>query len=130
MGSVGAETLARLTAMIPPGVTPRPKHWATVEVRLGTPLPRDYKELIDTYGGGQFDFHISLLEPDPQNGLYDLLEDNDGLVISLKGSGRSDWRSRRNFGSTAAASSPGPPPTTGGTCTGWYVRARTPSTGR
>lgn len=49
-----------------------PKAWATTEGALGTPLPRDYKELIDRLGGGRVEEYLYLLEPDSPNAHYDL----------------------------------------------------------
>ncbi|MFI6944132.1 SMI1/KNR4 family protein [Streptomyces sp. NPDC050418] len=40
-----------------------PVDWPEAEARLGTPLPADYKELIEVFGGGQFNDWISLHQP-------------------------------------------------------------------
>ena len=77
-------SLARLVELIPPTATPVSKDWDAVEGRLGTPLPQDYRDLVDTYGGGQFDAHISLLEPGSPGEVYDLFVDNDGLMSDLE----------------------------------------------
>ncbi|MEV6319248.1 SMI1/KNR4 family protein [Streptomyces sp. NPDC051776] len=66
-------SLTRLTQLVPPAVTPEPKGWSLVENELGTALPQDYKELIDTYGGGLFDGVLWLLEPGCANKHYDIL---------------------------------------------------------
>ncbi|MEU8792620.1 SMI1/KNR4 family protein [Streptomyces sp. NPDC048643] len=52
-----------LTEIIPPGAPRRSRDWATAEHQLGTLLPEDYKELVETYGGGVFDETIRLLDP-------------------------------------------------------------------
>ncbi|MDX3453341.1 SMI1/KNR4 family protein [Streptomyces sp. ME02-8801-2C] len=64
----------RLTEIIPPGAPRRPRDWATAEQQLGTPLPEDYKELVETYGGGVFDETIWLLDPECPDEDYNLLE--------------------------------------------------------
>ena len=50
-----------------------PKDWAPVEEALGTALPEDYKQLVDTYGGGVFDETVWVLEPGCTVDDYDLL---------------------------------------------------------
>ncbi|MGI5197358.1 SMI1/KNR4 family protein [Streptomyces sp. CA-288835] len=59
--------------MVPTASTPSGKDWRLIEDEVGTSLPRDYKELIDTYGGGLFDNCLWLLEPGCANKHYDLL---------------------------------------------------------
>ncbi|WP_330334492.1 Lsr2 family protein [Streptomyces sp. NBC_00536] len=56
--------LAALTALCPPpeSVPPAPD-WNQVERELGMRLPQDYKELVATYGPGQFCGFISLHQP-------------------------------------------------------------------
>lgn len=62
----------RLSGLIPPATPRRSRDWATVERQLGTPLPDDYKELIETYGGGVFDETIWLLDPECPDEDYNL----------------------------------------------------------
>lgn len=50
-----------------------PKAWEATETELGTPLPGDYKELIDRMGGGRVEEYMYLLEPDSPNEHYDLV---------------------------------------------------------
>ncbi|WP_326594256.1 SMI1/KNR4 family protein [Streptomyces sp. NBC_01294] len=50
---------------------PKPS-WGRIRTRLGHALPEDYKQLIDTYGGGLFDETIWVLEPDCPDKNYDL----------------------------------------------------------
>jgi hypothetical protein len=64
--------LARLTQLLPPSDMPS-RDWGAVEQQLGTPLPDDYKELVDTYGGGVFDESVWLLEPGCPRPRYDLI---------------------------------------------------------
>ncbi len=66
-------TVARITELVPPPAPPRPRDWETVEAQLGTPLPEDYKQLVDLYGGGVFDEVVWLLEPGCPVEDYDLL---------------------------------------------------------
>jgi SMI1-KNR4 cell-wall len=61
----------------PPGGTPPSPCWAEVSARLGTALPADYVELLETYGGGQFDGYLYLLEPFAPNDSYDLMHAAD-----------------------------------------------------
>ncbi|MET9802199.1 SMI1/KNR4 family protein [Streptomyces sp. NPDC006368] len=62
-----------LTRLCPPPLAPRPVTWSPVEHALGTRLPNDYKQLIETYGGGIFDETIWVLEPDCVDEDYDLV---------------------------------------------------------
>ncbi|MFB7282257.1 hypothetical protein ACFCZV_34700 [Streptomyces hydrogenans] len=45
-------TLATLTQLVPPPARPTATDWNAVETLLQTPLPTDYKHLLDTYGPG------------------------------------------------------------------------------
>ncbi|MEU2510139.1 SMI1/KNR4 family protein [Streptomyces sp. NPDC007863] len=56
--------LTALTALCrPPAVVPPAPNWPQVEDTLGKALPQDYKELITTYGPGQFCGFITLYQP-------------------------------------------------------------------
>ncbi|MEV0929041.1 SMI1/KNR4 family protein [Streptomyces spongiicola] len=46
--------------------------WSGVPVELRTLLPDDYREMIDTFGGGSFDRHIWIHSPRKQGEPYDL----------------------------------------------------------
>ncbi|GGW62193.1 hypothetical protein GCM10010503_44300 [Streptomyces lucensis JCM 4490] len=60
-GSSWAERLCVLTGWEP---VPRPAvDWRAAEAELGTPLPRDYKEIVDLFGTGTFDDYVDLLVP-------------------------------------------------------------------
>lgn len=37
--------------------------WAATEAALGTPLPGDYKDIVDAFGPGSFDEYLDLLVP-------------------------------------------------------------------
>ncbi|MFB6627036.1 SMI1/KNR4 family protein [Streptomyces sp. NPDC056374] len=63
----------RLTRVVPPPAEQRPWAWAEIEERLGGALPEDFRDLVDTYGGGVFDETIWILEPDCAEPGYDLL---------------------------------------------------------
>ncbi|MEU0786107.1 SMI1/KNR4 family protein [Streptomyces sp. NPDC006173] len=63
----------RLTEIIPPDAARRSRDWAAAEQQLGTPLPEDYKELVETYGGGVFDETIWLLDPQCPDEDYNIL---------------------------------------------------------
>jgi hypothetical protein len=64
----------RLSEMIPASAPRRPRDWTAVERQLGTPLPDDYKELVEIYGGGVFDETVWLLDPECPDGDYNLLD--------------------------------------------------------
>ncbi|MBO8191781.1 SMI1/KNR4 family protein [Streptomyces oryzae] len=57
--------LPRITERVPPPVEPVNGHgdWAVVEQELGTPLPDDYKQLVETYGRGDFWGALCLCTP-------------------------------------------------------------------
>jgi hypothetical protein len=59
---IAFDTLVRLCP--PPADPPPPVDWAQAERALGTALPADYKQLVETYGDGIFDETIWLLVPD------------------------------------------------------------------
>ncbi|WP_445528329.1 hypothetical protein [Streptomyces cyslabdanicus] len=60
-GASWAEKLCILTGWVP---VPQPAvDWPAVEADLGTPLPRDYKEIVDLFGPGGFDEYVDLLVP-------------------------------------------------------------------
>jgi hypothetical protein len=47
----------------PPDHIPIQIDWGVVEAGLGTPLPADYKALIETYGPGTFDDFLTVFQP-------------------------------------------------------------------
>ncbi|MEU7277477.1 SMI1/KNR4 family protein [Streptomyces sp. NPDC045431] len=68
----------RLAEVIPPPAASEPKNWPEVEATLGSKLPRDYKDLVEAFGGGVFDDAVWLLEPHCAHPSYDLLKENAG----------------------------------------------------
>ncbi|MFD9245223.1 SMI1/KNR4 family protein [Streptomyces sp. NPDC059556] len=80
------DALDRLLAIFPAPDEPRAKSWDEVERTIGVALPRDYKELVRVYGGGNWDDYLHVLEPGCPNDDYDLVawarnqaEDLEGL---------------------------------------------------
>ena len=68
--------LDRIFSITPP-VESRSKlghNWTSINKRLGFRLPTDYMRLVDTYGAGQFDTYLWLLEPDCSEVNCDLFE--------------------------------------------------------
>lgn len=53
------ERLIRITGWTQPAQRPD-LDWAEVESRLGTPLPSDYKRMVETFGEGAFDGYLRL----------------------------------------------------------------------
>ncbi|MBV9022448.1 MAG: SMI1/KNR4 family protein, partial [Streptomycetaceae bacterium] len=76
--------LQRLVRLAPPAVTPPPTDWSDAERRLGRPLPQDYKELVDTYGSGEFDEHVRLRGPDDTAAGRGIISMNDGYFEELE----------------------------------------------
>ncbi|SFX79202.1 recombinase family protein [Streptomyces atratus] len=69
--------------------------WATVESRLGTALPRDYKELVERFGYGDFDDYLGLLVPDGPPGSLDLVEFNEFWARAAAEDGGGPWEPSR-----------------------------------
>ncbi|MFE4369812.1 histone-like nucleoid-structuring protein Lsr2 [Streptomyces sp. NPDC056835] len=62
-----------LTDICPPPTAPPPApDWDQVEAELGMRLPHDYKQLLTTYGPGQFCGFITLYQPHAANEWTDL----------------------------------------------------------
>ncbi|MBT2401456.1 SMI1/KNR4 family protein [Streptomyces sp. ISL-100] len=78
-------SIARLTQLVPPPSEVREKDWASAEQELGVGLPLDYKELIHTYGGSNWDDYLYVLEPGCPNDNYDLIEWEDQQTEALDG---------------------------------------------
>ena len=79
-----ATPLDRLRRLIPPPAGDgHHRDWAAVEERLGLPLPQDYKDLVDLYGGGQFSDHVGLLVQPPTRIGSELVTYNDGHMGDL-----------------------------------------------
>ncbi|MDI3407505.1 SMI1/KNR4 family protein [Streptomyces cavernicola] len=62
-----------LTRICPPPHPGRSVNWPAVEQQLRLALPADYKQLVETYGGGVFADSLRLLEPDGADDMYDLV---------------------------------------------------------
>ena len=76
--------IQRLTDLVPPpSVAPPRPDWSRVSAALGTEVPPDYVELIDLYGGGQFDGYLWLLEPFSANESYDLVRSYEERTEAL-----------------------------------------------
>lgn len=72
-----SRTVDRLTEIVtPPQSAGIEVDWEEVARAVGTPVPADYVELIERYGGGRFDEYLWLLEPDARS-YYDLTEKID-----------------------------------------------------
>ena len=63
----------RLTELVAPSGPRRSRDWPAVERELGTTLPADYRQLVETYGGGVFDETIWLLDPACPDEDYELI---------------------------------------------------------
>ncbi|MEE4540461.1 SMI1/KNR4 family protein [Streptomyces sp. V4-01] len=76
-------SLDRLSRLVPPPSAPQARDWAAAEDRIGRPLPRDFKELVDVYGGGDFDGHLGLLVPPPTRTGSEIAGYNDDRMDEL-----------------------------------------------
>lgn len=56
--------ISSLVELVDPPTRPAPTDWSSVEERLGTRLPADYKNLIDVYGQGAFHGDLAIIGPD------------------------------------------------------------------
>ncbi|QKW05085.1 SMI1/KNR4 family protein [Streptomyces sp. NA04227] len=62
--------MIELTGWEPLGLT---VDWAAIEGELGAPLPPDYKQLYEAFGGGIFSDSVSFLARDKPFGAFDFL---------------------------------------------------------
>jgi hypothetical protein len=63
-----------ISALIPPVRPQLPEpSWTPIEEQLGLRLPRDYKRLVEAYGGGSFDGFLWVLQPFGRAASLDLL---------------------------------------------------------
>lgn len=77
-------SLERLRQLVPPPqAPPAVPDWAATEGRIGRALPQDFKELVEAYGGGDFDGHLSLLVPPPTRTGSEIAGYNDGRMDEL-----------------------------------------------
>ncbi|MFJ3492990.1 SMI1/KNR4 family protein [Streptomyces sp. NPDC086091] len=64
----------QLTALVTPSARSVPRQdWSEVAEEVGFDLPKDYRKLVDVYGGGCFDSYLWVLEPRCKNRHFDLL---------------------------------------------------------
>jgi hypothetical protein len=74
----------QLTKLVPPPPHPlergQPATWDDVEARLGTPLPDDYKALINTYGTGSFNDFLYVFNPFASNRYRNLFALKDDIL--------------------------------------------------
>jgi hypothetical protein len=61
-----------------------PEQWAAVEAAIGTPLPADYKEYIQTYGLGNIDHFITIYTPFTQYKYVNLVEQQKMKLDALR----------------------------------------------
>ncbi|MFF4535330.1 SMI1/KNR4 family protein [Streptomyces aureus] len=67
--------LSRLAGLLcEPATLERSWDWEAVEAELGAALPRDYRELVEAFGGGLLDEYLLLLEPGCPHDVYDLVK--------------------------------------------------------
>jgi hypothetical protein len=68
------QSLRDLVALVPPADAGRRHHdWDGVRAALGTDIPPDFVELVDTYGSGQFDELLWIYEPGCVNRYLDFV---------------------------------------------------------
>jgi hypothetical protein len=75
------------TVMEPPREPAETRHgndWRSVEKKLGTELPADYKELINVYGTGVVDHFLWVLNPFSKNKNLNLLDAGNAQLIALR----------------------------------------------
>ncbi|MFK0117202.1 SMI1/KNR4 family protein [Streptomyces sp. NPDC090994] len=113
--------LARLTQIIAPPSEPGNTDWDAAQGQLGVVLPTDYKDLISTYGGSNWDDYLYLLQPGCPNDNYDLIEWEDQQTEALEGL----WEFEKKPDELADAGSRVIPwaTTDNGECLYWLVRA-------
>ncbi|MFG2554575.1 SMI1/KNR4 family protein [Streptomyces sp. NPDC048581] len=113
--------LTRLTQIIAPPSEPGNTDWDSVEGQLGVALLADYKQLIRTYGGSNWDDYLYLLEPGCPNDNYDLIEWEVQQTEALEGL----WEFEEKPAELADAASRVIPwaSTDNGECLYWLVRA-------
>lgn len=61
-----------LLACVPAGQGSGRHDWTQVHQRLGFVTPRDYEQIVDTYGAGEFDEFLLVLDPQNDNPYLDL----------------------------------------------------------
>lgn len=66
--------------------------WADVEARLGTPLPGDYKQLVEIFGEGAFDGYLDFHVPDAHVRTSDIVRHSKWLSEWAASHGSRLWR--------------------------------------
>lgn len=80
-----ASALASLREIVPPPAGSRPGvDWKRVEATIGSPLPHDYKDLVETYGPGVFDDFVWVLHPEVENPTLNLLAEGGRTLDALR----------------------------------------------
>lgn len=85
--------IARLLNVMPAPVEPEEAtgDWEVVKTSLGTGLPQDYRSFVETYGTGQVDDFLGVLNPFSAGPFYNLLSAGrahlDGLIQLRSGLG-------------------------------------------
>jgi hypothetical protein len=59
-----SENIEQLRHVLPESTPGGSKDWASITLKMGIELPRDYKEFVDTFGGGYIDDYLYVMEPD------------------------------------------------------------------
>ncbi|MDT0396260.1 MULTISPECIES: SMI1/KNR4 family protein [Streptomyces] len=78
--------VARLCELLPPPVSGGDAvNWAEIERTTGLALPADYREFVETYGGGEIDEYLSVSTPPVPGSPYgDLLDGVDPALGCLE----------------------------------------------
>lgn len=71
------------TVSPPPGGG-RTIDWDGTERRLGFILPTDYKQLVETYGAGNFGDFLHIYQPDTANEYVDLVHQQERALAALR----------------------------------------------
>lgn len=79
--------IAEFVPFLGPGVGARTKasDWRIVEDALGFEFPRDLKEFLSRYHGGEIDRELQL--PDPVYGLVEMARDSSALALNMRDRG-------------------------------------------
>jgi hypothetical protein len=75
--------IARLRELLPaPASGGDPVDWSEIEQTVGLALPADYREFVETYGGGEIDEYMCVLTPPVPGSPYGELLDRITPVLS------------------------------------------------
>jgi hypothetical protein len=91
-------SIAKLVTLLPPPANPRDtgtaQQWMTVEARLQSALPSDYKAYIDTYGTGVIGYLVRPHNPFATAPLFDLFAQIEAISHTRRAYAASfgaDW---------------------------------------